>query len=256
MGLGKSTKSANERGVLFVDLKFAPNKGEGFVGFRETVSKTPRPDAKEGERKFDYEYKMHDNVDGELINFRVKEEGRFDNPDEKVLIGYATFRDVNDPTFPDVVVKYPLLSQAGRKLTGLLNEAVHKKVGSVYLYTNFAAAGTLIGDTPLKKDSAFINAKVRDASGDRLTPLYLDEAGRPLLDENGKPAPLPKGEVHVINRKEVWDFTKADEIVSATASYLLEHFKGEAHEDAHQEDEIHQDDDIDLEEAAQAAVPR
>lgn len=256
MALGNS-KAASGKEAIFVDLKFAPNKGEEFVGFRQTVEKIPRPDAKEGERKYDYKYQTYNFVEGEIVNFRVKEEPRYDNPNEKELMGYVTVRDLGEQ--PDVVVKFPLLGQAGRKLVGLVAAAVEANAGSVHIYTNYAEAGTKLGDKVLDKPQAFINAKLGDAKGEKLTPLYYGEDGKPLLKEDGKPAPLPMGEKHVIARKEVWDFTAADNIVGQTALVLVEHFKrdGEAHTHADSEGEEAvsvDDDELDLQEAASAAM--
>jgi len=45
MGVGKS-KGGN-KDAIFLDLKFAPNKGKDMVGFRQVVAKTPR----EGRRR-------------------------------------------------------------------------------------------------------------------------------------------------------------------------------------------------------------
>jgi hypothetical protein len=249
MGLG--TSKAAKTDAVFVDLKFAPNKGEEMVGFRQTISKTPRQGAKEGERKFDYTYQTHNYVDGELAGFRVKEEPSYDDPNVKDLMGYAVIRDVGAEPAPDVVIRFALLSQAGRRMVGLLSAAVSAKAGAIHLYTNFADTGAQIGDKVLDKPQAYLNCKVGDSRGEKLTPLYYGEDGHPLLDADGKPAKLPMGEKHVIARKEVWDFTKADEVVAATAAMLEDAFKRDTngHEDGHVADE-----DVDLNEAAGAAM--
>lgn len=252
MALGKSTAIAN-REVIFVDLKFAPNKGEDYVGFRQVISKTPRENVKEGERKYDYTYETHNFVSGEIVNFRVKEEPRYDNPNEKDFVAYVSFRDEGEP---DVVVRFPLHQQAGRRLVGLIAAALERSAGSVYLYTNYAPAGSKIGDKVLEKPQAYINMKLGDQKGEKLTPLYYDDKGKPMLDEKGKPLPLPMGVKHVIGRKEIWDFEQANNVVSATAIVLMDHFR-----DAHNEHEVsgesfaqEQEDDVDLHEAATAAM--
>lgn len=255
MALGNS-KGASNKEAIFVDLKFAPNKGEELVGFRQTVSKTPREGAKEGERKFDYVYQTYNFVEGEITNFRVKEEPRYDDPNEKEFIGYATFKDVGPEAGPDVVVKFPLLGQAGRRVVGLVAAAVEARAGSVHLYTNFAEAGTKIGDKVLDRPQAYINAKVGDSKGEKLMPLYYGEDGKPLMTAEGKPQPLPMGEKHVIARKEVWDFTAADNMVSQTALVLVDHFKrdDQQHHEAAAEGDAAADDDLDLAEAASVAM--
>jgi len=159
-------------------------------------------------------------------------------------------------------VRYPLLQQAGRRLTGLIAAAVDKQAGAVHIYTNFAEEGTKIGEKVLDRPQAFINAKVGNNRGDKLVPLYFDEQGKPLLDEDGKPAPLPMGTKHIIARKEVWDFTEADNVVSQTALALVEHFKRDD-VNAHAEgaEQNHADagwdsgeEDLDMEEAARVAM--
>lgn len=256
MALGVREKAGND--VIFVDLKFAPNKGRDFVGFRQIISKIPRENAKEGERQFDYNYKTYDYVSGEITNFRVKEEPRYKS-EEKEMIGYLTIRDLDNG--PDVVVRFPLFGQAGRKLVGLVAAAVEARAGAVYLYTTFADAGTKIGDKVLEEPKAFINAKIGDAKGEKLTPLYYDENGRPMLDEKGNPKPLPMGEKHVIARKEVWDFSAAENVVSQTALVLVEHFKRDFESMSETENSSEtfaegdeDDDDIDLDEAVSAAM--
>lgn len=249
MGLG--TSKAAKTDAVFVDLKFAASKGEEMVGFRQTISKTPREGAKEGERKFDYKYQTHNYVDGELAGFRVKEEPSYDDPNQKDLMAYATIRDVGADPAPDVVVRFPLLSQAGRRMVGLLAAAVNAQAGAIHLYTNFADVGSQIGDKVLDKPQAYLNCKVGDSRGEKLTPLYFSEDGNPLLGEDGKPAKLPMGEKHVIARKEVWDFTKADEVVASTAAILEDVFKRDT--DSHDEAPA-ADEDVDLNEAAGAAM--
>ncbi|MDM7322432.1 MAG: hypothetical protein P3W87_003930 [Gammaproteobacteria bacterium] len=265
MALG--TQKGSNRDVIFVDLKFAVSKGEEAVGFRQTINRIPRENAKEGERKYDYEYKMHNYVEGEITNFRVREEPRFDNPKEKEFMAIVTVHDLHGD--PDVVVKYPLLSQAGRRLTGLVAAAVEANAGSVHIYTNYAEAGTKIGDRVLEKPQAYINAKVGDVHGQKLTPLYYGEDGKPMLDENGKPQPLPMGQKVVIGRKEVWDFSAADTIVSQTALVLVDHFQrehqrqseaveqsDESHEQAHEYDPGHPADDYNDYDEYAAMQPR
>lgn len=250
MGLG-TTKSA-KRDAVFVDLKFAEP-----VGFRQTIGRTAREGAKEGERKFDYQYQMHDFVEGNLAGFRVKEEPRYDDPTQKDLVGYATIRDTDGG--PDVVIRFPLLGQAGRKMVGLLAAAEHAKAGAVHLYTNFAEAGTRIGDKVLEKPQAYLNCKVGNSLGEKLVPLYYGEDGAPLLDDKGHPKPLPMGVKHVIARKEVWDFSDADNQTASTAAKLMQLLQPkqgvtdahtEGHEDAHADAHA----EIDLNEAANVAM--
>jgi len=254
MGLGTSKAAKSE--AVFVDLKFAPNKGEDLVGFRQTVGRTPRVGAKEGERKFDYEYKTHSYVEGEIAGFRVKEEPSYDDPAKGELMAYLTVRDVGGAPGPDVVVRFPLLSQAGRKMTGLVAAAQEANAGAVHIYTNYAEAGTVIGDKTLDKPQAYLNCKVGDARGEKLVPLYYGDDGKPLLDEQGKPLPLPMGEKHVIARKEIWDFSKVDEIVASTAAKIedgFSHRNDHHHDDGHKA--AHDDEGVDLAEAAEAASP-
>ncbi len=259
MALGNSKNLRNDN-TIFVDLKFAPNRGKEMVGFRQIVSKTPRENAKEGERKFDYAYQTFDYVEGEIVNFRVKDEPRFDDPNEKELMGYMTVRDVGETVGPDVVVRFPLLGQAGRKLVGLIAAAVEARAGCVHIYTNFADVGAKLGDKVLDKPQAYINAKIGDARGEKLTPLYYGEDGKPLLKEDGTPMPLPMGEKVVVGRKEIWDFSKADNMVGQTALALVEHFRRDEqqHHDVAAGTEADSDsggdDDLDLEEAARAAM--
>jgi len=249
MGLG--TSKAVKTDAVFVDLKFAPGRGEEMVGFRQTVNRTPREGAKEGERKFDYQYQTHDYVEGELAGFRVKEEPNYDDPKVKDLMAYAVIRDAGSTPAPDVVIRFPLLSQAGRRMTGLLSAAVTAKAGTIHLYTNFADTGAHIGDKVLDKPQAYLNCKVGDSRGEKLTPLYYGDDGNPLLDEEGKPARLPMGEKIIVSRKEIWDFSKADEVVASTAAALEDAFKRDtdAHNEAHAAE-----DDVDLNEAAGAAM--
>lgn len=261
MGLGKSTGGA-QRKAIFVDLKFNATKGADGVGFRETTSKTPRTNPQPGEAKYDYTYEMHNFVEGEIKNFSIREEPSYEDENVKEMIGYITVRDVavsdGGEAAPDVVVKFPMFGSAGRRLVGLVAAAQEKAAGAIYIYTNFAEAGQKLGDKTLTKPQAYINAKVGDARGEKLSPLYYDGEGKPYLDQNGKPAQLPMGEQAVINRKTVWNFEKADDWVASTAVVVATRFQAEHESQAQgagEPDQAHAgDEEIDLGEASRAAM--
>ena len=156
-----------------------------------------------------------------------------------------------------VVVKFPLASQAGRKLIGLLN-AVKDTEPCIHLYTNLANAGDTIGDRTLDKAQAYLNMRLGDKAGEKVTPTYCDEQGQVLMDaEKNVPAGLPMGVQVVVNRKTVWDFGAADDVAMNTAFALVNHFHRQAEGDSHADGAASQEDEgINLAEAAAAAAPR
>ncbi len=257
MGYGTNERNTTKE-TVWVDLKFAPARGDDYVGFRQTVSRTPREGAKEGEPKYEYQYKTHKYVDGAITKFWIKEEEGFDKQSGSRWMGYVRLRDP-DPSQPDVVVGFPLYTQAGRKLVGLIAAAIESKAKEVYIYTNLAKAGDKIGDKVFTEPRAFINARegTHQTPGARLEPLYFGQDGRPLLDDKGRPLPLPMGEKVVVNRREVYDFSKADDVVTSTVETIIKKF-GDV--DAHDEVAVDgtedgvEDEDLELQETAQAAM--
>ena len=250
MALGKT--QGQKRNSIFVDLKFNATKGPEGVGFRQTTDKVASTTPG---RNFDYKYAMHDYVEGHVAGFAIKEEPVYDKPLEKEFIGYAS---LSDPAGGEnVVVKFPLAGGAGRKLVGLLN-SVKENGGVVYLHTNMAESGTVIGNKTLIKPQAYINMRKGDSKGEKVVPLYSDADGSPMYQPSGEPAQLASGVKHVIAKKEIWDFAAADEMTLNTATVLVAHFAkaGQGDDQKHVESDGHEGG-IDLDEAANAAsTPR
>ena len=248
MGLG-STPRNTQRNV-FVDIRSNASKGPEGVGFSQYIP------ASEGAEK---KVVMHEHVEGNLINFSLKEQPIFEDRLVKVnprteIICSATFKD--DKNGPNVVVSVPLMSGFGRKLAGLVNATKHTSP-FVRLRASWADTGTQFGESkPLMKPTAYLTMNKDGPKGDRIDPLYVDNSGKELRLENGAPAMLPMGTPVLINKKEVWDFTACDEIAAATAATAAEYFAAqrEGHHEAAAPAPA--DDGVDLNEAAEAAAPR
>ena len=254
MALG-TQQGSGKKNSIFVDLKFNATKGAAGVGFRQTLNKTPIAGAAAGEKQFSYETVTHGFVEGRLAGFVVKEEPTFDDKTVNEFIGYASIADVAQEgaeAGPNVVVKFPLAGGAGRRLVGLMN-AVKDGDPVVHIYTNHAEAGTKIGEKALIKPQAYLNMRIGDSKGEKIAPVYAGEDGQPLLDDKGAFAQLPMGELLTVNRKSVWDFTKADDVCMNTAAAVADHFvkAADGHADAPAGEE-----GIDLNEAARAAAPQ
>lgn len=250
MALGSKAPNA-ARNNVFVDLRFNAAKGQEGVGFRQVTAP-----ASDGAEK---QIAMHEYVEGNLVGFSVKEQAIYEdravkeNP-RKEIICNATFKDADGG--PSVVVRFPLASSAGRKVVGLLN-ATKEQTPFVRLFTNFAETGTVIGDgKPSIKPAAYINMRKDGPKGEKIVPLYVDNAGKELRQESGAPAQLPMGQKVVVNKKEMWDFTAADEIAAATAATVAEYFASQREDHHEAAADAPADDGVDLNEAAEAAAPR
>lgn len=256
------TQKRESSPVVFLDLRSKAAEPNG-VGFRQTLSKQPNPEfgTTPNAPKNLYQYAMHEFVSGRIIGFQVKEEASYDDPNQKVNYGLVRIAD-NVPAGveagPDAIVKFSLTSGFGRKMVGLICAAAMEDVKQIHLQTNRADAGTKIGDMVLEKAQAYLNMKVDDAHGRKLTPVYMTAGAEPLLDEKGAPARLPQAEEVVVNRKKQLDFSAADEVVEQTAKVLVVMYAVDQHAEA---DESHaaeagaDDGGIDLAEAAAAAAP-
>lgn len=248
MALGNT--QVQRKNSIFVDLKFNPTKGPSGVGFRRMLTKVPS--LTEG-KKFDYTYSLHDLVDGPVVGFRIKEEPVYEKPHLKEFIGYVEIADLTGGE--NVIVKFPLASVAGRKLVGLINTVKDQSV-VVFLRTNMAEAGTVIGDMVLDKPTAFLNMYLNDAKGEKVIPSYAGPDGQTLVNPEGKLTQMVKGVKHTVGKNVLWDFTDADDMTLNTAGVVVTHFSKAAPVDGHKQGQDHDDSSVDLNEAAQAAAPR
>ncbi len=256
MALGKST-GGNRPPSVFVDLRTNAKK-EGGVGFRQVLSKTPNPDAATTGKPFVYETVMHDFVQGRITGFRIKEAPTYDDPAVKEKLGLLRISDApknGAEAGPDVYVSFKLATGMGRKLVGLVANALVNvtTIPEVHIKTNVAAAGDKIGDQVLTEPRAFISANIGDAQGARIRPeIYLDSSGNVRM--NGDiPAALPHGKEVTVNRKTVLDFSEADQWVEETAAIIAAAFQEEHAEAESHGDGVAGEDSVDLAEAAAAA---
>lgn len=253
------TTKGDKRDVVFLDLRTNAGKDEG-VGFQQVLSKTPNPDTA-AKSKWIYEKAVHQFVEGRIINFKVSEESVYEKPDEKYKVGNLRLRDVPQQGVeagPDVMVKFRLDSGHGRKLMGLIANAMWHDERVVHIKTNRADAGEKIGDQVLEKARAFVTMNVGDRHGKRVDPpYYLDAEKGEVRTENGVVAELPRGVQHIIAKKTVWDFAQADAWTEQTAEVIQRVFTEVPHERDIQNDSHVDDggDGIDLGEAAAAAAP-
>lgn len=248
MGFG-TTKASQAINSIFVDLKTNAKGGKNAVGFRQVIGETIVKD-EHGVDKRQKTHALHDFVSGRIAGFKAREEPSYDDPDINEWVGYLTLMEQGAP---NVVVRFPMERMQGRRMVGLINGAMEKTQGDVFLRTTFTPAGTKLGDRTTDADLAFLTLRVGGSDGEKLDPVFRNDDGSLMIDANGKPTPLPPPVEFIVNKKKMFDNAEADNIVASTAASLMLHF--EAHRQARKATEG-VDADIDLEEAAKAASPR
>lgn len=247
------TNKGERRPVVFLDLRTKASDPDG-VGFRQVLNKTANPDP--AGPKWLLETAMHQFVEGRITGFKVKEEDDFEDKTIKHKVGNLRISDTpvnGQEAGPDVIVKFRLDGQHGRKLVGLIANALVTNIPAIHIKTNRAEAGETIGTKVLEKPQAFVTANVGDAHGQRIKlPYYIDSATGAVRMNGEAVAELPRGVEMMVNKKKVYDFSAADAWVEETAEVLQSFFSVPAEEHVESDGG---DDNIDLDEAAAAAAP-
>jgi hypothetical protein len=245
----KFASSQSGDDVVYLDLSTPSTKGEDVVGFRQ---KTGEEVLEDGSivKKYDY----HEHVIGTMHFFSVKEQKKWNKPEEKEAIGYLTLVNPNEPK---IVIAFRIEGYHGSRMVGLINAAVADNNPQVFFRATFTPAGTQLGDQKAKQDRVFLTSRANDARGEKREPLYVDEQGHPLLDDHGRPAKLPEAETVMVGRTPMKNYSASDEIVACTALHLMNHFAAQRQGAKDAPDAAaHDEASIDLHEAAHAAAPQ
>ena len=246
MGFG-TTKSNQAGNSVFVDLKTNAKGGKDAVGFRQLVGETTVKD-ENGADKRQKTYAFHEFVSGRIAGFKAKEEPTSDDPDQFEWVGLLTLMEEGAP---NVVVRFPMERMHGRRMVGLINDALLKTDGDVFVRTTFTPKGTSLGDRVTDADLVFLTMREGDKDGQKFEPVFRNEDGSLMIDSNNKPIPLPAPAEVMIAKKKHLDNSAADNIVATTAAALMVHFA------SLREARRQTDGGIDLAEAANAAsTPR
>ena len=255
------TNKGERRPVVFLNLR-TNAKVPGGVGFQQELSKAPNPAYGSDPKapKWLRETAMHQFVEGRITGFKVSEEESYEDKSVKYKVGHVRIADTVQPgqaAGPDVIVNFRMDNGHGRKLVGLIANALVNNNTSIHLKTNQADAGETIGDQTLTAPRAFVTANLGDAHGPRIDPpYYIDSSTGVVREEAGKASALPRGVEVVVNKKVVLDWTNADSWTEETAAVLQSLFEVPAPTDAEASGEDHGEEEIDLHAAAAAAAPQ
>lgn len=257
-------KSAQNRGnnITYVSLSRGPD-----AGFKHSVNK---PDGQGGTTKA---VESYENVTGIPVGFSFKQELTYDtvkvlrdkgvNPRNEDLAKYEDWQKkyvatvlLKDPETTEVIgVNFDMHDSLGGKVIGMLNSArIHEATDhDMSLRTYFAPPKSKYNDSDKGRSSVNMRPNGSDKREDDIVPIYLDGEGNIVMDpqDPNKYGKLPMGvEVPMPKGKPVWTFEARDDMISATALAVLEHFKRP------ETAPVEAESGIDLDEAAGAAAPR